>query len=129
MTEQSPRPDAAPHLEQLIDEWLTVPDLAEALDLPLRQVRRLIDERQVLAHRVGERRVQSVPAKFVQDGELLGALPGTITVLHDAGLSDVETLTWLFTPDETLPVPGCPVDMLRAGHKAEVRRRAQEMAF
>ena len=69
----------------------------------------------------------AVPAGFVQDGEVLPSIPGTLTVLSDAGLSDRQALTWLFTPDDTLPLPGAPIDMLRAGRKAEVRRRAQEL--
>ncbi len=50
-------------------------------------------------------------------------------VLADGGMADDEVLVWLFTPDETLPVPGSPMDALRAGHKTEVRRRAMEQAF
>ena len=44
-------------------------------------------------------------------------------------MSDDEIITWLFTPDPTLPVEGAPIDALRAGHKTEIRRRAQELAF
>ncbi|AKU17134.1 transcriptional regulator [Luteipulveratus mongoliensis] len=116
-------------LENLVGDWLPVPDLAEALGLPLKATRQLIDDRQVLAHRVGERLVIAVPAAFVQDGAVLPTLPGTITVLRDAGLTKEESLTWLFTPDDTLPIDGSPVDMLRAGRRAEVRKRAQELAF
>ncbi len=114
-------------LERLVADWLPVPDFAEAIDVRLREARRLISDRVVLAHRVGERRVTAVPAGFVQDGEVLPSIPGTLTVLSDAGLTDRQALTWLFTPDDTLPLPGAPIDMLRAGRKAEVRRRAQEL--
>jgi Rv2175c C-terminal domain of unknown function len=116
-------------LEDLVGDWLPIPDLAEQLGIPLRETRRLVNDRVVLAHRVGERNVIAVPAKFVQDGAVLASVPGTITVLDDAGLSDEEALTWLFTPDETLPIDGAPIDMLQAGRKAEVRKRAQELAF
>lgn len=119
--------DAA--LEQLVGDWLPVPDLAGQLGIQLREARRLIKDRVVLAHRVGEHRVTAVPAKFVQDGAVLASIPGTITVLADAGLRDREALTWLFTPDPTLPLDGAPIDMLVAGRKAEVRKRAQELAF
>lgn len=119
--------DAA--LEDLVGDWLPIPDLAEQLGISLRETRRLVTDRVVLAHRVGERRVIAVPAKFVQDGAVLAAIPGTITVLTDAGLRDREALTWLFTPDPSLPLPGAPIDMLVAGRKAEVRKRAQELAF
>ena len=116
-------------LEHLVGDWLNVPDLAEALGLSLKQVRQMINDRELLSHRVGERLVVAVPALFVKDGEVLPNLAGTFTVLADAGLSDEETLTWLFTPDDTLPVEGAPVHMLVAGRRAEVRKRAQELAF
>lgn len=116
-------------VERLVQEWLPIPDLAEQLNMPLREVRRLVNDRILLAHRVGERRVIAVPAKFVKEGSVLPSIPGTITVLTDAGFTDLEILTWLFTPDETLPIEGAPVDMLQAGRKAEIRKRAQELAF
>ena len=56
-------------------------------------------------------------------------IAGTFTVLADGGMNDEEILRWLFTPDETLPVEGAPIDALIAGHKTEVRRRAQVTAF
>lgn len=124
---QIPEPDRT--LENLVGDWLTVPDLAEALDLPLKQVRQLISERQLLSHRVGERLVIAVPTRFVRDGAILPNLVGTIVVLGDAGLKDDAIMTWLFTPDETLPIEGAPIDMLWAGRRAEVRKRAQELAF
>jgi len=62
------------------------------------------------------------------DGPLV-ALKGTFTVLADGGMKDVEIIRWLHTRDETLPVPGTPLDAIRAGFKTEVRRRAMEEAF
>ena len=55
--------------------------------------------------------------------------PATFTVLADGGMSDIEILRWLHTPDDTLPVPGAPIDAIHAGFKTEVRRRAMEEAF
>ncbi|MDQ2851596.1 MAG: Rv2175c family DNA-binding protein, partial [Actinomycetota bacterium] len=46
-----------------------------------------------------------------------------------ARLTDDEALEWLFTPDETLPLPGAPMQMLLAGRKSEIRKRASELAF
>ena len=57
------------------------------------------------------------------------ALRGTFTVLADGGMDDEEIVRWLHTPDPTLPVPGHPLDAIRAGFKTEVRRRAMEEAF
>lgn len=120
---------APPDLESLIGQWLTVPDLAERLELPLSAVRRLIDDREVLAARIGERKVVAVPEKFLDDEGVMPALKGTFTVLADGGMNDTEILTWLFTPDASLPVEGAPIDSLRGGFKTEVRRRAMELAF
>ncbi|PRY62630.1 excisionase family DNA binding protein [Knoellia remsis] len=120
---------SASSLERLVGDWLTVPDLAERLDVPLSSVRRLIDDRELLASRVGERNVVAVPAKFLDDEGVLPALKGTFTVLADGGMNDEEILRWLFTPDDTFPVEGAPIDSLRGGFKTEVRRRAMELAF
>ena len=119
----------APDLETLVGDWLTVPDLAEALGMSLRQVRQMIADREIIASRVGERNVVAVPAAFIQGGGVLASLMGTVTVLNDGGFDDDEAIRWLCTPDETLPIDGAPIDMLRAGRKAEVRKRAMEDAF
>lgn len=116
-------------LETLVGEWLSVPEVAEAIGLRHRQVRKMITDGDLLAHRVGPNLAVGVPAAFVRDGEILPSLPGTVTVLRDARLDDDEALEWLFTPDDTLPLPGPPIAMLLAGRKAEVRKRASEMAF
>jgi excisionase family DNA binding protein len=116
-------------LETLVGEWLTVPDLAERLGVALSAARRLIADRELVATRIGERRVIAVPAKFVDESGPRPELKGTFTVLADGGMSDEEIIAWLFTPDVTLPVKGAPIDALRAGHKTEIRRRAQELAF
>lgn len=118
-----------PDLETLVGEWLTVPDLAERLRIPLSQVRQLIADRELLSSRVGERHVVAVPAKFIDEQGVRPELRGTFTVLADGGMKDDEILRWLFTPDDSLPVPGAPIDALRAGHKTEIRRRAQALAF
>jgi excisionase family DNA binding protein len=121
-------PTSEPTLEELVGAWLTVPDIAERLGLPLSGVRRLIDDRELLAARVGERRILSVPAAFI-DETVMHHLPGTFTVLADGGMGDEEILRWMFTSDPTLPSGGSPVDALAAGFKTEVRRRAMETAW
>ena len=128
MTDTPTDPSDEPSTEDLVGAWLTVPDIAERLGIPLSAVRRMIEERELLSARIGERRVVAVPAAFLEE-RVLPYLRGTFTVLTDGGLSDEEVLRWLFTPDDTLRVPGTPVDNLRAGFKTEVRRRAMEQAF
>ncbi len=122
-------PDPASDLEALVPVWLTVPEIAERLGLRLADVRRLIEDRELLSHRVGERRFVGVPAGFVDGEGPLPALKGTFTVLADGGMSDVEVIRWLHTVDDTLPVGGTPLDAIHAGFKTEVRRRAMEQAF
>ena len=128
LPERGGETDLEVSLEALVGEWLTVPDVAERLGLKLSDVRRLIEDRELLGARIGERRVMQVPAKFV-DERAMPHLRGTFTVLFDGGMNDEEILRWLFTPDTTLPVPGAPIDALTAGYKTEVRRRAMEQAF
>lgn len=105
--------------------WLTIPDLTEILGLKVSQVRRLIEDRSLLARRVDG--VWKVPAVFIVDGEPMHELRGTIVVLGDAGFTDDEALNWLLTEEESLGVS--PVQALLAGRKAEVRRVAQALGF
>ena len=130
-TSRTPTPDQSdePDLESLVGEWLTVPDIADRLGVPLSKVRRYLADREVLAARIGQRRIPSVPTKFFDASGPRPELKGTFTVLSDGGMTDEEIIEWLFTPDPTLPVDGAPIDALRAGHKTEIRRRAQEHAF
>ncbi|GAB2513997.1 Rv2175c family DNA-binding protein [Paramicrobacterium agarici] len=105
-------------------EWHTIPDLAEILDLKLSRVRRLIEERHLLA--VRREGVLVVPADFVRDGEPLKELRGTIILLADAGFDDEEILAWLLETDDA--IGDTPLNALRAGRKSEVRRVAQALA-
>ncbi len=128
-TAPAPAPDPADDVEALVGTWVTIPDVAERLGIRLVEARRLVEDRELLAHRVGERRVVAVPEGFLDTDGPLAALKGTFTVLADGGMKDVEIIRWLHTRDETLPVPGTPLDAIRAGFKTEVRRRAMEEAF
>jgi hypothetical protein len=137
-------------LDDLVTEWLTLPDVAQQVGLDVGKVRRMLQERHLAAVRRGERNVLSVPAAFLVPGpdEVPDAAPpvegsdaggpqprlvplpelrGTLNVLADSGFVDEAAVRWLFTPDDSLP--GTPVDALRAGRKTEVRRRAQALAF
>lgn len=106
---------------------LPLPDVADRLQQPVTKVRQALRDGQLLAvRRAG---VLSVPTLFLtDDGEIVKGLPGTITVLADAGFSPDDMLRWLFEPDETLP-GGTPIDALRATGGREVKRRAQALAF
>ena len=114
-------------VETLVGDWLPLPDVAQLLDVSITKVHGLLDERALAALRIGERRIRSVPAAFLQDGHVVDSLKGTIVVLADAGFSDEELIVGLFTPDESLR--GRPIDALRDGRKTEIRRRAQLLAW
>ncbi len=120
---------ARPSVDDLVGEWLTLPEVAERLGTRVSSVRRMLDERELVALRRGERSVLSVPAAFLDADAPLPALRGTVTVLADGGMDDEQVVRWLFAPDPTLPVDGAPIDAVRAGHTKEVRRRAMEQAF
>jgi hypothetical protein len=104
-------------------EWLTVPDLVDLLGIGVSRVRRLIEDRHLAASRIDG--VIKVPADFLQNGEPLTELRGTLIVLGDAGFTDDEAIAWLLENDDTLGI--APIDALRAGRKAEVRRVAQAL--
>lgn len=126
MTEPSPA-DVLAQLDDLVGDWLALPDVADRLGLPANRVRQLLNEGKLAAVRRGDRAVLMVPAAFLDGAAVLKSLPGTLTVLHDNGYSDPEAIRWLFTPDDSLP--GAPIDALRANRGTEVKRRAQASAF
>lgn len=109
-------------------EWLPVPDVAERTGATFQQVKRWIQERELVAIRRGERQVLVVPSTFLAEDGPLPHLRGTLTVLADGGMSEEEIIDWLHAEDPSLP-GGSPIGSLRAGSKTEVRRRAQEHAF
>ena len=114
-------------LDSLISDWLTLPDVAERLNLPITKVRQLVKDRQVVAFRRGERKILSVPAAFISGDQVLKGLPGTLTLLAVNKYTDEEALRWMFTADDTLP--GTPVQALTENRGTEVRRRAQALGF
>jgi hypothetical protein len=114
-------------LDTLVPGWLTFPEVAQRLGLDVTRVRRLVQDRYLVAVRRGERNVWSVPEALLAGDEPMQDLRGTLTVLADSGYDAEASLRWLFTPDDSLP--GTPVEALRGGRKTEVRRRAQALAF
>lgn len=112
--------------DQLVGEWLTLTEVARRLNLSAGRAKQLLKDRKLIGVRRGGGEPQ-VPAAFLADTEVVKGLSGTLTVLLDAGYDDVESLRWLFTPDDTLP--GSPVDAIVAGRHTEVKRRAQALGF
>nr|WP_240955494.1 Rv2175c family DNA-binding protein [Micromonospora sp. HNM0581] len=106
--------------------WLTLPDVAERLDLPISRVHQMIRDRELVAvRRDGVRRI---PADLVANGTVLKHLPGVLTLLADAGYDDEAALRWLYEPDDTLAA-GTPAAALGGDQAREVKRRAQALGF
>ncbi|WP_022899220.1 Rv2175c family DNA-binding protein [Humibacter albus] len=103
--------------------WLTVPDLVDVLGVGVGRIHRLLEDKHLLAARVDG--VLKVPADFIAGDEPLSELRGTLFVLADAGFDDDEAMEWLLAPEDSLGT--APIDALRAGRKAEVRRVAQAL--
>lgn len=114
-------------LPELVGEWLDWAETGRRLGVSVSKVRQLIREHQLAAAVPTDGAGQRVPAELVMDGAIVKGVPGLLTVLHDAGYDDREALTWLFSPDDSLP--GRPIDALRENRGTEVKRRAQAMGF
>jgi hypothetical protein len=106
-------------------DWVTLPDLAEKLDLPINKVNQMVRDGQLLAVRRDGVRV--VPAELVANGTVLKHLPGVLTLLRDAGYNDEEALRWLYEPDNALD--GSAAVALGGPQAREVKRRAQAVGF
>jgi hypothetical protein len=119
--------DSDSRLDELVGEWLDWNQASEALHVSVSKVRQLIREHHLAAAVPVPGQGQKVPAELVMDGVVVKGVPGLLTVLHDAGYDDREAISWLFTPDDTLP--GRPIDALRENRGSEVKRRAQAMGF
>jgi uncharacterized protein len=113
-------------IETLVTEWLSLPEVAELVGINVSRARQLLRDRQIIAVRRGPNNALSVPARFVQDGQVLKGLPSVLTLLADAKYGDDEALRWLFTDDD---LPGSPVDALTQNRGTEVKRRAQALGF
>jgi hypothetical protein len=67
---------AVDEVNDVVQDWLTVPDIAKKLGISVVAVRRLIEDRELIAVRRGERNVLSVPADFVDGAGPVPALKG-----------------------------------------------------
>ncbi|MEX2441918.1 MAG: Rv2175c family DNA-binding protein [Pontimonas sp.] len=106
-------------------EWLTLPLVSDQLGISPSQVRRLVEDRALLARQHNGQWL--VPAVLIQDGAPLNHLAGTATLLVDGGFSEDGALEWLLEDNGLL---GCsPATALSQGRKTEVRRIAQTLAL
>jgi Rv2175c C-terminal domain of unknown function len=125
--ETAPEAASEAPLHVLITEWLDWKATAAELGVSVSKVRQLIREHHLAAAVPVAGAGQQVPAELVMDGLIVKGVPGLLTLLADGGWDDREMLTWLFTPDDSLP--GRPIDALRENRGSEVKRRAQALAL
>jgi Rv2175c C-terminal domain of unknown function len=109
-----------------VGEWLSLPQVAERLGIPLGRIKQLLRDRKLIAVQRPDGTV-CVPAAFLDSNQIVKGLHGTLTLLFDCGFSEVEALRWLFTADDSLP--GTPIAAMAAHRGTEVNRRAQALAF
>jgi uncharacterized protein len=105
--------------------WVTLPDVAQRLDVPVTRVHQMIREGALVA--VRHDGVLRVPAELIAGKLAIKHLPGVLTLLRDAGFTDDEALRWLYSPDDSLP--GTPAAALSGDRATEVKRRAQALAL
>jgi hypothetical protein len=110
----------------LAGDWLTLPEVAQRLGIPLGRVRQLLRDRKLLAVRRPDGTI-AVPAAFLDGNQVVKGLAGTLTLLFDCGFSEEEALRWLFTADDALAAT--PVQAIAEHRCREVNRRAQALAF
>jgi hypothetical protein len=115
-----------PATDTLVGAWLSLPDVADQLGIPVGRVKQLLRDRKLLAVKRPDG-TQAVPAAFLDGNQIVKGLCGTLTLLFDCGFDEPDALVWLFTPDETLP--GKPIDAIARRRATEVNRRAQSLAF
>jgi Rv2175c C-terminal domain of unknown function len=112
--------------DALVGEWLSLPDVAGQLGIPVGRVKQLLRDRKLLAVTRPEGTL-AVPAAFLDGHQIVKGLCGTLTLLRDCGFDEPEALRWLFTADDSLP--GTPIEAIARRRSTEVNRRAQALAF
>jgi hypothetical protein len=106
-------------------EWVTLPDIADKLDVSISKVNQMVRDGNLLA--VKRDGIRVVPAELVANSTVLKHLPGILTLLRDAGYNDEEAVRWLYVPDPDLD--GNAARGLGGDRAREVKRRAQALGF
>lgn len=105
---------------------LSLTDVAERMGIGPTGVRDLVKSGHLLTVKDAEGKTV-VPGDQLDGDQLVKHLVPVLTLLRDAGYSDDEALTWLSTPDDTLP--GTPLQALHENRATEIKRRAQALGF
>ncbi len=116
-----------PEVEALVPTWLSLPQIAQMMQVPITKVRQLVADREVVALRRGQNSALYVPADFFVEGQPMSSLASVLTVLADGGFDDLDSVKWLFTPEQSLQAT--PVQALAANRGTSVRRLAQSSAW
>ncbi len=101
-----------PTTDALVGEWLSLPDVAGVLGMPVGRVKQLLRDRKLLAVTRPEGTL-AVPAAFLDGHQVVKGLCGTLTLLFDCGFDELEA----------------PIDAIVKHRSTEVNRRAQALAF
>jgi len=115
-----------PPADAMIGDWLTIPEVAGRIGVPVGRIKQLLRDRKLLAVQRPDGSF-CVPAAFFDGGQIVRGLHGTLTLLFDCGFGEVEALRWLFTSDDSLP--GTPIEAIAQHRGTEVNRRAQALAI
>ena len=115
-----------PLADEMVGDWLSLPEAADRLGMPASRIRQLLRDRKLLAVQRPDG-TMSVPAAFLDGDQVVRGLHGTLTLLRDCGFDGIDALRWLFTADDTLP--GTPIQAIAANRRTEVNRRAQALAI
>lgn len=112
-------------------EWFSLKEAAAFLETDSKKLRSWVKDGSLVALANPQDGKQRIPKDFLVKRESytgpLDTLKGTVTLLRDCGLSDEETVRWLFESDDSLGES--PIRALLAGKKKAVRRVAGTLAL
>lgn len=113
-------------LAERVPVWIDWVEASRLLGVTVAKVRTMIRVHELAAAVPAPKAGQQIPADFIVDGLPVKGLGGLLTLLHDAGFDDREAIAWIY---EDQDLPGRPIDALLENRGAEVKRRAQALAF
>ena len=116
-------------VNSVLPDQMSLPEVADALNVRLRDVRTMISDRRLLATRPSGPLVVTSDQLVESDTgwEVLGNLRGTLVLLADSGFSDDEAHDWLHRFNDELEAT--PMDALHDGKHRAVRRVASALAY
>ena len=113
-------------LDSLVPEWLDWNQAGARLGVTPAKVRTMIRMHELAAAVPVPGGGPRIPADFIDGDVVVKGLPGLLTLLHDAGFDDRESIAWIYLDAD---LPGRPIDALQENRGSEVKRRAQALAF